>query len=148
MTIPISRRSPLFDPAIFGEEEVAEPSQLDPDSGTKQSLAAKVATSPMRYAGAFASKVPRFQQGAYYSASDPRQRAAKERTGSRVYTRALAGRDAIDVKPCTPGAQSLTFNSPVPRFKGGGNKDFLGLHPNFLNGKEMVRAPPHSRHAC
>lgn len=143
MSTPISRNSPLWDPAWDDIDDGPPPRELDLDCGSKQSIARAVSRSPMRYSGSFASKVPRFQQDAYYSAADPRQRAAKERSaGTREYKRSLAGQDALTVKPCTPQAQVLNFNSPVPRFKeGGGNKDFLGLHPNFLIGKEMVRVP-------
>lgn len=124
------RASPLS-PLWIDDEGVEEPPPpppfLNPDCGSKQSIARRVATSPQRYSGAFHSKTPRFGKSAYYSASDPRRLAAQDEP-NRFYTHVADQQPHLSVKD--PERESLVFRSVVSRFPGAGAEG-RGLHPNM-----------------
>jgi len=101
-----------------------DPQELNPDCGTKSTIARSVSMSPQRYSSAFGSQVPRFNENAYYGQHDPRALAAKPRGTQRAYD-AFVQQPRIGVKDPTRG--SPQFTSTVSRFNNG-----LGTHPNRI----------------
>ena len=123
MSSGISPRSPLW--TDEWDDEDLPPREVNLDCGSKSSIVRTVAASPQRYSGAFMSQVPRFGQTAYYSSSDPRQLAAKERISStRVYNSAAQQPHLHVHEPSRP---STVFRSSVARF---GAQRTNGQHPN------------------